>query len=81
MLQQYGFPRNYPAFVQGTELLQQLRRTTAPEMCRATAKLTKEYLEDILEKVGGMQGSATSPTKRREGDLLTSPAKRARVEE
>jgi hypothetical protein len=80
ILQQYGFPRNYPAYVEGEELLQQLRQTMAPEMCRATAKLTKEYLEDILEKVGGRQGSAT-PTKRKEdGGLLRSPAKRVRLE-
>jgi hypothetical protein len=59
----------------------------APEVCRATVKLTKEYLEDILEKVegrgiGGSQGpqSSASPTKRKDVGFSTSPAKKVRLE-
>jgi len=49
----------------------------APGMCRAAAKFTKAYLEDLFEKVERRQSA--SPTKRKVVGSPTSPAKKVRL--
>ena len=82
ILQQYGFPRNYPVFAERNELVELLRGTMAPELCRATAKLAKECFEDVSENVVGgeqvVESNTSSPRKRKDPGSQASPTKKVR---
>jgi hypothetical protein len=66
------------------ELVELLRGTTTPEMCRATAKLTMEYFEDVTKKVRAKIGArqvgqtVATPKKRKDKGFQESPAKKVR---
>ena len=82
ILQQYGFPRNYPVFAERNELVELLRGTMAPELCRTTAKLAKEWFEDVNKKVVGrgqvVESNSNSPRKRKDLGSQGSPSKKVR---
>jgi len=82
ILQQYGFPRNYPVFVEGKELMEQLRGTMAPELCRASATLAKNCFEDVSERIASerqvVESNTSSPRKRKDSGSQASPTKKAR---